>query len=96
MGMGREEPGERDPTRLHRCVAWAPVASMRLSRRLARAELDPAITVTLEMDPERFRVIYLVVKNAGRGSARNVRPAADTNPSSSQAVHSAHLRSARV
>jgi len=54
-------------------LAWAAVASMRLSSRLAGAELDPAITVTLELDPDRLWIIHFVVRNAGRGSARNVR-----------------------
>lgn len=54
-------------------VAWTAVINMRLSSRLTNAELDPAITVYLEMDRERFSTIYLVIKNVGRGSARNLR-----------------------
>lgn len=62
-------------------LAWTAVATMRLSTRLARAELDPAITVKLDLDLDRSWIIHLVVKNEGRGSARNVRLSTESDHS---------------
>lgn len=54
-------------------VAWSAIASNRLNKRLVEAELDPAITAYLEPHPTAFRMFELVVRNVGRGSAREVR-----------------------
>jgi hypothetical protein len=54
-------------------VAWTAIQSVKLNRRLVDAELDPAISVDLEVDRHRFQVLDLVIRNTGRGSARNVR-----------------------
>lgn len=54
-------------------VAWAAVINTRVSARLADAELQPAISVFLELDHERRWFFDLVVRNSGRGTARNVR-----------------------
>lgn len=54
-------------------VAWTAVVGLRLNRRLADAELDPAITVYLEPDQLHWTLFDLVIRNAGRGTARNVR-----------------------
>lgn len=54
-------------------VAWAAVINTRVSSRLADAELQPAISVFLELDQERRWFFDLVVRNGGRGTARNVR-----------------------
>lgn len=54
-------------------VAWTAWVTTRLSRRLAEAELDPAITVFIEGSRENFGLFDVVIKNLGRGAARNVR-----------------------
>lgn len=54
-------------------VAWTAWVGVKLNRRLIDAELDPAITVYLEQDPMHFSFLILVIKNAGRGVARNIR-----------------------
>jgi hypothetical protein len=54
-------------------VAWAAWVGVNLNRRLAAAELDPAITVYLERDRLHFSFFDLVIRNAGRGTARNVK-----------------------
>lgn len=54
-------------------VAWSAVISTRLSRRLADAELDPLLTMYLE--PQQFQPFFvdLVLKNSGRGPAKQVK-----------------------
>lgn len=54
-------------------VAWSAWVSVSLNRRLAEAELDPAITIYLERDRLHFSFFDLVIRNAGRGTARNVK-----------------------
>lgn len=54
-------------------VAWAAVINTRVSARLADAELHPSISVFLELDHDRRWFFDLVVRNSGRGIARNVR-----------------------
>lgn len=54
-------------------VTWSAVINTRLSTRLADAELLPAVSVYLELDKERRWFFDLVVRNSGRGVARNVR-----------------------
>jgi hypothetical protein len=53
-------------------VAWTAVVGNRLNRRLTDTELDPAITVYVEPNRHEFFWLELVVKNVGRGSARNI------------------------
>jgi len=54
-------------------VAWTAWVGVKLNRRLAEAELDPAISVYIEPDRMQWSFFDLVIKNAGRGSARNIR-----------------------
>ena len=54
-------------------VAWTAWVGVKLNRRLADAELDPAVTVYIEPQTLRWPFFDLVIRNAGRGPARNVR-----------------------
>lgn len=54
-------------------VAWTAWAGVKLNRRLAEAELDPAISIYIEPDRVHWSFFDLVIKNAGRGAAWNVR-----------------------
>lgn len=54
-------------------VTWAAVINTRINARLADAELHPSISVFLELDHESRWFFDLVVRNSGRGIARNVR-----------------------
>lgn len=53
-------------------VAWTAIVGNRLNRRLVDAELDPAITVSVQPDPHQFFLIELVIKNVGRCAARTI------------------------
>lgn len=53
-------------------VAWAAIVGHRLNERLTDAELDPAVTVYIELGRYAHSSFDLVIKNAGRGAARNV------------------------
>jgi hypothetical protein len=53
-------------------VAWTGWISLQLNRRLTDDEVDPAITVYFERSRDQFTFFDLVVKNVGRGIARNV------------------------
>lgn len=54
-------------------VAWTAWLGVKLNRRLADAELDPAISVYIEPDRIRWSFFDLVIRNVGRGPAWNVR-----------------------
>src|SRR5688500_898231 len=53
-------------------VAWAAIVGNRLNQRLVNAELDPAIAVYIEADRTHHLSCALVIKNVGRGAARNI------------------------
>lgn len=53
-------------------VAWSAWGGTKLNRRLAEAELDPFVTIYIE--PQRIYPYFLdlVIKNVGRGPARQL------------------------
>lgn len=53
-------------------VAWTAIIGILLNRRLVDAELDPAVTVYIELRRYAHSSFDLVIKNAGRGAAQNV------------------------
>lgn len=53
-------------------VAWTALEGRKINRRLAEAELDPFITITIEQQRSYPSFFDLVIKNAGRGPARRV------------------------
>ena len=53
-------------------VAWTAIVGHRLNQRLTDAELDPAVVVYIESRRYHFSTFELVIRNVGRGAARNV------------------------